>query len=77
VVFAPKIARYVRERVWHSSQQLAEEPDGSLHLTLNVVNDWALKSWILGFGALATVKAPAGLAADLAAELRAAADRYA
>jgi len=77
VVFAAKIARYVRERVWHPSQQLAEGPDGSLHLTLNVVNDWALKSWILGFGALAIVRTPAGLAANIATELKAAADGYA
>src|SRR5918992_2069301 len=53
--FAPKIAPYVRERVWHPSQQAVDEPDGSLRLTLNVCNDWALKSWMLGFGGLATV----------------------
>ena len=77
VTFAPKIARYIRERVWHPSQELVDGPDGSLQLTLHVVNDWALKSWILGFGALAVVKAPAGLAADIAAELKAAAGQYA
>lgn len=76
VVFASKIARYIRERVWHPSQELTEKPDGSLQLTLHVVNDWALKSWILGFGALALVTAPAGLATELAAELKAAADQY-
>lgn len=76
VEFAPKIARYIRERVWHPSQQVAEGPDGSLHLTLHVVNDWALKSWILGFGALVIVKAPAGLVTEIAAEMKAAAGRY-
>src|ERR671913_1692306 len=76
VVFAPKIARYIRERVWHPSQEIADGQDGSVHLTLHVVNDWALKSWILGFGALAIVTAPAGLASELAAELKAAAERY-
>jgi predicted DNA-binding transcriptional regulator YafY len=76
VVFAPKIARYIRERVWHPSQEMVDRPDGSLHLTLNVVNDWALKSWILGFGALAVVALPPGLVSELAAELKAAADRY-
>lgn len=76
VLFAAKIARYVRERVWHPSQELAELPDGSLRLTLHVVNDWALKSWILGFGALATVTAPDSLAADITTELRAALENY-
>jgi predicted DNA-binding transcriptional regulator YafY len=76
VVFAPKIARYIRERVWHPSQEMTDAEDGSLHLTLHVVNDWSLKSWILGFGALAIVTAPAGLASELATELKAAAERY-
>ena len=76
VVFAPKIARYVRERVWHPSQEMAEAGDGSLRLTLNVVNDWALKSWILGFGALAKVTAPENLAVEIAGELQTALDGY-
>ena len=58
LVFEPRIARYVKERVWHSSQQTEEAPDGTLTLTLNVCNDWALRSWILGFGPLARVLSP-------------------
>jgi predicted DNA-binding transcriptional regulator YafY len=76
IVFAPKIARYVRERVWHPSQQVQEQADGGLRLTLNVVNDWALKSWILGFGALSTVVSPASLAAEISQELDAAVKNY-
>ena len=70
--FAPKIARYVRERVWHPSQQATDQPDGSLRLTLDVCNDWALKSWVLGFGGLATVISPPTLQAEIVAELEAA-----
>ena len=76
ILFTSKIARYVRERVWHPSQQVAEAPAGGLRLTLNVVNDWALKSWILGFGVLATVISPAALATEIAQELAAAARNY-
>jgi len=76
ILFEPKIARYVRERVWHPSQQATDEADGSLRLTLQVVNDWALKSWILGFGPLATVVAPPGLATEIAQEHDAAARHY-
>jgi predicted DNA-binding transcriptional regulator YafY len=74
--FAPKIARYVRERVWHPSQQLADGSDGSLRLTLDVVNDWALKSWILGFGGLVTVVEPAGLIEKIVQEVEAARKNY-
>jgi predicted DNA-binding transcriptional regulator YafY len=76
IAFAPRIARYVRERVWHPSQEIVENPDGSLRLTLNVVHDWALKSWVLGFGALATVVAPPALASEISQELEAAAKKY-
>jgi predicted DNA-binding transcriptional regulator YafY len=76
IAFAPKIARYVRERVWHPSQELHDEPDGGLRLTLNVVNDWALKSWILGFGGLATALAPAALVAEISQEIADAANNY-
>jgi predicted DNA-binding transcriptional regulator YafY len=76
VLFAPKIARYVRERVWHPSQEAADTPEGSLRLTLHVVNDWALKSWILGFGGLAKVIAPEALVVEISRELQTALDGY-
>lgn len=76
VEFAPKIARYIKERVWHPSQKIEAKDDGSLHVTLNVVNDWALKSWILGFGGLAKVLAPPALISEIAAELGSAARHY-
>ena len=77
VRFAPKIARYVRERVWHPSQTIAEDADGALDVTLHVVNDWALKSWILGFGGLATVLFPATLADEIVREVETARANYA
>ena len=58
VLFEPHIARYVKERMWHASQQTEESGDGALKVTLNVCNDWALRSWILGFGPLARVVSP-------------------
>ncbi len=68
IAFEPRIARYVKERVWHASQVAREAPDGSLTLTLHVCNDWALRSWILGFGPAARVVSPAALAAEIKAE---------
>ena len=55
IAFEPGIARYVKERAWHPSQHVTEDADGTLTLTLNVCNDWALRSWVLGFGPLARV----------------------
>jgi predicted DNA-binding transcriptional regulator YafY len=69
IAFAPRIARYVRERQWHPSQDVQEHPDGGITVTMNVSNDFALRSWILSFGALARVVAPAALAEAIAEEL--------
>jgi predicted DNA-binding transcriptional regulator YafY len=53
-----------------------EEPDGRIRLTLDVSNDWALRSWILGFGPLARVVAPPSLAVQILAELEETRERY-
>lgn len=76
VRFAAQVAPFVRARLWHASQQLTDHPDGSLTLTLEVCHDWALRSWILGWGPFARVLSPASLASDVAAELRRAAAQY-
>lgn len=76
ILIAPKLARYVRERIWHPSQQITDGPDGAVRITLNVVHDWALKSWILGFGGLARVLSPEALAAEVKAELESALGNY-
>jgi len=77
ILFEPRIARYVKERMWHASQDVQEEPDGSVRLTLKVSNDWALRSWILGFGPLARVLSPPSLATQILAEADETRRRYA
>jgi len=63
--FDARIAPYVRGRVWHESQTVRDLPDGGVGLVLHVSHDWALRSWLLGFGASVRVLAPAALAASL------------
>jgi predicted DNA-binding transcriptional regulator YafY len=55
---------------------MTEQPDGRIHLALDVSNDWALRSWLLGFGAGVRVLAPPDLAATMASELARALARY-
>jgi predicted DNA-binding transcriptional regulator YafY len=76
IAFEPHIARYVKERVWHPSQHTQEDADGRLTMTLNVCNDWALRSWILGFGPLARVISPPGLASQILDEINRARSQY-
>jgi predicted DNA-binding transcriptional regulator YafY len=76
ILFDARIARYVKERVWHQSQQVRDLPDGGVILTLQVSNDWALRSWILGFGQLARVLMPAELTAQIVDEIERARSLY-
>jgi predicted DNA-binding transcriptional regulator YafY len=76
IEFSADVAPFIKEREWHRSQQLAEGPDGGVRLTLDVCDDWTLRSWILGFGPRARVVAPATLAERIWADQEAAADRY-
>ena len=71
--FTPRVAPFVRNRIWHASQQIEERPDGGLRLTLHVSHDWALRSWVLGFGADVRVLRPAALAEAVRDEHRRAA----
>jgi len=74
--FDSRLAPYVRGRVWHDSQEMAPRPDGSLRMRLHVSNDWALKTWVLGFGAAVRVISPAALRDEIRDECTRTARRY-
>ena len=77
IAFEPRIAPYIRERRWHTSQTHTDRKDGGVVLALEVCNDWALRSWILGFGPLARVIGPSSLKAQIKDEIDRASERYA
>ena len=74
--FDAPVSSHVRSRVWHDSQRLEDLSDGRIRLTMDVSNDWALRSWVLGFGASVRVVRPAALADAVADELRRGSARY-
>ena len=75
--FAARVAPYVKERRWHTSQKIAMQADGSLRMSLRVCDDWSLRSWILGFGPFVRVVSPAAIAEEILDELEAARTLYA
>jgi proteasome accessory factor B len=74
--FSADVAPYVRARVWHASQDVREDGEGAVRVTMDVCHDWALRSWILSWGPFAKVVAPASLARTIRADLEAAGTRY-
>jgi predicted DNA-binding transcriptional regulator YafY len=62
IEFTADEAPYVREREFHASQQIEDVPGAGIRLTLNVVIDWELQAWVMGFGPAARVMQPAAFA---------------
>jgi len=67
--FAKRRALYIRERIWHPSQEISETPDGGVELALRVGTGDELRGWLLSFGADAWVIEPDHLRGELRAEL--------
>ncbi|UFS68856.1 transcriptional regulator [Geomonas sp. RF6] len=70
VRFSPGIAHAVRDRVWHPSQEVAAQEDGSVVLTFRAGGRMEILSWILSYGAHAELLAPHDLRQELAAMAR-------
>ena len=76
VLFDKKAAGYIRERCWHPTQHIDENPDGSLTLSLTVNHLLELKRWILSWGSMAKALEPPELVADLKRSVREMAVHY-
>ncbi|BBO93009.1 transcriptional regulator [Desulfosarcina ovata subsp. ovata] len=59
--FLPSVAGYVRERIWHPSQQFSEERDGALIFTATVAGIEEISHWVLRWGSGAQVLEPQAL----------------
>ncbi len=74
--FDDKVARFVRRRQWHPTQEI-KRVDGGVELTMEVAGTVELLSWVLGFGDKAEVLEPESLRDEIAGELKRASARYA
>jgi predicted DNA-binding transcriptional regulator YafY len=68
VIFSRSVARYIRDRLWHWSQELRPLQDGRLEVTLQVADTLEVRRWILGYGPDAEVVEPGALRATLRQE---------
>ena len=76
IIFNSDIAEYVRSRVWHPSQQVREIGGGRITMKMHVGGEFELGSWILSFGASATVISPDRMRRRVEAELARALEHY-
>ena len=66
--FSADQAAYATERVWHVSQKIFQQEDGSVILQFSVADVSEVKRWLIGWGAAAEVLEPGGLKDDIRRE---------
>lgn len=75
-ILTPEIARIMEETIWHPSQMLERQGDGSVVMTLRVVDTDELRGWILSWGEQIEVLEPEGLRQGIIETARAMLDIY-
>lgn len=56
--FSPRVAEYIRRRIWHPSQQIMERRDGGLELRMTTTGWKEVVRWVLSWQPDVTVLAP-------------------
>lgn len=74
--FHPRVAHRVRETRWHRSEQVEEQPDGSLIWRARIAEPKEMLPWIRGWGADVEVLAPRELRETMMGEAKAIAEIY-
>ena len=74
--FHPRVAHRVRETRWHRSEQVTEQPDGSLLWRARVAEPQEMAPWIRGWGADVEVMKPENLREAQARHVRSLAKIY-
>ena len=69
-------ARFMREKVWHPSQETEDLPDGSMVIRMTVSGLGEVKRWVLSYGSHAEVLFPESLRHEIAEEAAALLEKY-
>jgi len=68
IVFSPEISGYIEEKVWHTTQQITRQPDGSIIFKATIAVNEELENWVLSWGSKARVIEPEELRARIGSE---------
>ncbi|MEW6440769.1 MAG: transcriptional regulator [bacterium] len=74
--FSAEVAGYIKEKIWHESQQIRERKDGSIVFEVEVAGTQEIKQWIMGWGSGAEVLEPKSLRDELGREAQELAQIY-
>ncbi len=76
IYFSEDIAGYIKEKIWHQTQQITPQSDGSIIFEAEVAGIEEIKFWVLRWGAKAHVLKPLSLRETIANEVAAMGQRY-
>lgn len=74
--FSADQARYIKERQWSKTQQIEDQDDGSIILSMETSGWWDVQRWVLSYGKEARVLEPDKLRETISSELESAFGHY-
>lgn len=76
VRFEAEVAGYISEKIWHKTQKIEPQKDGSLIFEARVAGTDEIKFWLMSWGSKAQVLSPATLRDEILAEAKAMLQSY-
>ena len=76
VWFSADIAGYIKEKIWHESQEIHPQDDGSIIFEAEVAGTVEIRFWVMSWGSNAVVLEPESLRDEIRAEAEAMAIKY-
>jgi len=67
--FDKKVAGYIKEKIWHHTQQIEPQKDGSIIFSAEVAGTDEVRHWVLSWGKNCEVIEPSSLRQEIAQEL--------
>jgi predicted DNA-binding transcriptional regulator YafY len=76
VLFDAEVAGYIKEKIWHESQDIHQQKDGSIIFEAEVAGTDEIKFWIMSWGSHALVLEPEPLKDEIQTEVETMLDKY-
>jgi predicted DNA-binding transcriptional regulator YafY len=76
VWFSSDVAGYIKEKIWHESQKIHPQDDGSVIFEAQVAGTDEIRFWIMSWGSNALVLEPESLREDIKTEAEVMAGKY-
>jgi predicted DNA-binding transcriptional regulator YafY len=74
--FSSEVAGYIKEKIWHDTQKIISQKDGSVIFEAEVAGTDEIKFWVMSWGSNALVVEPQALRDEIRAEVETMLEEY-